>query len=82
MFSFLSYWLLNPLNKNLQRITKADKTIANNPDYRSIKFPVSKNGYSKTEKKNCINVFCYQNYIFYPAHIVKIGLRLYGFIIS
>ena len=51
MFSFLSYWLLNPLNKNLQRITKADKTIANNPDYRSIKFPVSKNGYSKTEKK-------------------------------
>ena len=29
---------LNPLNKNPQRITKVDKTLANNLDYKDIKF--------------------------------------------
>ena len=64
---------LNPLNKNSQRITKADKIIANNLDYKGIKFPVSKKGYKKIEQKNniCINVFCYENDLVYPGHISK-----------
>ena len=52
---------LNPLNKNLQRITKVDKKIVSDLDYKSIDFSVSKKEYKKTKKKNniCINVFCY-----------------------
>ena len=32
---------------------------------------ISKNDFGKIEKKNniCINVFCYQNGLFYPVHI-------------
>ena len=32
-------------------------------DYESIKFPVSKKNYCKTERLNniCINVFCHEN---------------------
>ena len=33
---------LNPLNKNTQRITKADKKVAHDIVYKDIKFPVSK----------------------------------------
>ena len=37
--------------------------MANNLDYKDIKFPVSKNDYKKIEQKNniCINIFCYEN---------------------
>ena len=31
---------LNPLNGNIQRITKIDKTMANDLDYKGIEFPV------------------------------------------
>ena len=50
---------LNLLNKNPQRITKVDKTMANNLDYKDIKFPVSKKDYKKIEQKNniCIMYF-------------------------
>ena len=40
---------LNPLNTNPQRITKADKTMANNLDYKGIDFPVSKKDCKKIE---------------------------------
>ena len=52
---------LNPLNKNPQRITKVDKKIVNDLDYKSIDFSVSEKDYKKIKKKNniCINVFCY-----------------------
>ena len=38
-------------------------------DYEGIKFPVSKNDYSKIEQKNniCINAFCYENNLIYPV---------------
>ena len=47
--------------------------MANNLDYKVIKFPVSKEYYQKIEQKNniCINVFCYENDLVYPAHISK-----------
>ena len=52
---------LNPLNENPQRITKVDKKIVNDLDYKSIDFSVSEKDYKKIKKKNniCINVFCY-----------------------
>ena len=64
---------LNPLDKKTQRITKVDKTIAYNLDYKDINVPVSKKDYSKIEKKNnvCINVFCYENDLVDPVHISK-----------
>ena len=64
---------LNPLNKNPGRITKVDKTKANNLYYKEIKFPASKKDYKKIEQKNniCINVFCYENDLVYPVHVSK-----------
>ena len=40
-------------------------------DYEGIKFPVSKNDYSKIEQKNniCINAFCYENNLIYPVYV-------------
>ena len=45
--------------------------MVNNLDYVNIKFPVSKNDYSRTEKNNniCINVFCYENDLVYPVYV-------------
>ena len=39
--------------------------------YVDIKFPVSKKDYSKIGQKNniCINIFCYENDLVYPAHV-------------
>ena len=64
---------MNPLDKNSQRITKVDKTVAYNLHCKDINVPVSKKDYSKIEKKNnvCINVFCYENDLVDPVHISK-----------
>ena len=64
---------LNPLNKNPGRITKVDKTKANNLYYKDIKFPASKKDHKKIEQKNniCISVFCYENDLVYPVHVSK-----------
>ena len=55
-----------------EKITKADKNIVNDLDYEGIKFPVSKKKFDKFERKNniCINVFCYENNLVYPVHIL------------
>ena len=47
--------------------------MANNLDYKDIKFPLSEEDYKNIEKKNniCINVFRYENDLVYPAHISK-----------
>ena len=39
------------------------KKMVNNLDYESFKFPVSKKGFTKLNKKNsiCVNIFCYEN---------------------
>ena len=61
---------LNPLKRQPERITKADKKI-NDIDDEGIKFPVSNKDFNKIEKKNniCINVFCYENKLTHPVHI-------------
>ena len=45
--------------------------MVNDLNYEGIDFPVSKKDYSKIEQKNniCINVFCYENYLVYPAYV-------------
>ena len=35
-----------------ERVTKADKKMINNLDYKGIKFPMSKEDFSKVEMKN------------------------------
>ena len=51
---------LNPLKTHPKRITKADKKMVNDLDYKGMEFPVSKKDISKIEKKDniSINVFC------------------------
>ena len=63
---------LNPLKTNSKRITKVGRNMANDLDYEGIEFSVSKKYYSKIEQKVniSINVFCYENYMVYPFHIL------------
>ena len=42
---------LSPFNKDAQRITKVDKKIVNDLDYKDIKFLVSKKDYKKIEQE-------------------------------
>ena len=42
---------LNPLNKIPQKVAIVENIIANNLDYKDIEFPVSKEDYSKIDKK-------------------------------
>ena len=62
---------LNPLKIYPKRITKVDKKMINDLDYEGIKFPVSKKDYCRIESQNsnCINVFCYENNLTYPAYL-------------
>ena len=64
---------LNTLDKNLQIITKADKRMVNDLDYKGINFPFCKKDYSKIEKKNntCITVSRYENDLVYRVYICK-----------
>ena len=64
---------LNPLKIHPERITKVIKKMGNDLDHKDITFPVSKKDYKKMEQKNniCINVFCYENDLVYPVHILK-----------
>ena len=62
---------LNSLKIHPERITKADKNMINDLDYKDIKFPVSGKDFGKIEQKNsiCVNVFCYKNDLFYPVYV-------------
>ena len=62
---------LNFEGKNLWRISKKDKKIAENLNYNGIEFPVSKKDYFKTEVMNKINinVFSYEDKIIYPVYL-------------
>ena len=46
--------------------------MVNGLDYDGVRFPVSKEYYSKIEKKNsiCINVFGYENDLVYPVNVL------------
>ena len=62
---------LNPLKIHSERIAKEDKNTINDLDYEGIKMPVSKQDFSRLEKKNntCINVFCHENELAFPVYI-------------
>ena len=71
MFLWCHVRNLNLIDKNPQRITKEDKEIVSKLNYEGVNFHVSKNDYFKVEKQNkiCINVFCSENKIVYPAYL-------------
>ena len=62
---------LSSLKIHPERITKADKNMANEFDYEGIEFPVSKRDLNKIEKTNniCINMFYYKNNLFYLVYV-------------
>ena len=62
---------LTSLKIHPERITKVDKNMVNDLDYKGIEFPVSKKDCSEIEKKNniCINVFCYETNMVCPAYV-------------
>ena len=62
---------INPLKEHPERITKIDKEIACNLNYDKINFPVEEKYFEKIEVQNniCINVFCYENELFFPIYV-------------
>ena len=57
--------------------------MVNDVDYVDIK--VSKKDYSRVEKENnvCVNVFCYENDLVYPANVSRKKIwKMYGFIVD
>ena len=64
--------LINPQNKNAERINKKDKEIASTLDYPGIDFPMKTHDYKLVEKRfeMNVNVFCDENKI-YPIYISK-----------
>ena len=65
--------LINPQNRNAERINKQDNKIAANLNYLDIVFPLHINDYEKVEDKfqMQIKVFGYENKV-YPLYISKI----------
>ena len=64
--------LINPQNKNAERINKQDKKIASTLDYSGIDFPMKTHDYEIVEERfeMNVNVFCYENKT-YPIYISK-----------
>ena len=64
--------LLNPQNRNAERINKQDKKIAANLNYSNIVFPLYINDYEKIEDRfqMQVNVSGYENKV-YPLYISK-----------
>ena len=58
--------LINPQNKNTERLNKKDKEIASTLDYSVIDFPIKTHDYELVEERfeMNVNVFCYENMIF------------------
>ena len=64
--------LINPQNRNADRMNKQDKEIAANLNYSDIVFPLDINDYKKSEDRFQVqvNVFGYENKV-YPLYISK-----------
>ena len=64
--------LINPQNRNAERINKQDKKIAANLNYSDIVFPLDINDYKKIEDRfqMQVNLFGYENKV-YPLYISK-----------
>ena len=72
MFYVVSCWLINPQNRNAERINKRNKKIAANLNYSDIVFPFDINDYEKNEDRfqMQVNVFGHENKV-YPLYISK-----------
>ena len=72
MFYVVNVRLINPQNRNAERIHKQDKKIAANLNYSDIVFRLDINHYEKIEDRfqMQVNVFGYVNKI-YPLYISK-----------
>ena len=64
--------LINPQNKDADRIKKKDKEITKTLDYRGINFPMKARDYEISEERYNINVnvFGYENRVF-PLYVSK-----------
>ena len=64
--------LINPQNRNAERINKQDKKIAANLNYSDAEFPLNISDFELIEKRfeMKINVFGYENKV-YPLYISK-----------
>ena len=64
---------INLVEQHPGRIKKTDRRIASNLNYEGIEFPVQEKDFNKIEVQNniCINVFGYENELFYPIFISK-----------
>ena len=62
---------MNPLKTHPERITKADKKMINDLDYKGIKFLCLRIILATLKKKNNIlmNVICYENKLTYPVYL-------------
>ena len=71
-FMWCHVWLINPQNKNTERINKEDKKIAANLNFSDIVFPLDINDYEKIQDRFQIQVifFSYENKV-YPLYISK-----------
>ena len=71
--NFLWYYIrhINSVKIHLERIIQKDKELANDLNYDGIKFPVDKEDFGETKKKNniCIYVFCYENKLSFSVYI-------------
>ena len=63
---------INPVKLRPQRIIQNDRKIANGLDYDGVWFLVWEKDFSKIETKSsiCINVFCYENKMTFPIHVL------------
>ena len=72
-FLWCSIRHLNPSSKDPQRITKVDKKLVNDLNYKGIDFSLSKNDYGKIEERNniSVNIFFYENGLVFHVYISK-----------
>ena len=71
-FMWCHVGLINPQNRNAERLNKQDKKLAANLNYSDIVLPLDINDYEKIEGRfqMQVNVFGYENK-FYPLCISK-----------
>ena len=68
---------INPIKILSERTTQNDKKLANDLDYDRVGFPVPEKDFSKIETKNnvFINVFYYENKLFFPVYVADQNLK-------
>ena len=73
MLSLVPYQTFKSIKNTFWKKKKADENMVSDLDYEGIENSVSKKDFGKIEKKNhiCINVFCYENNLVYPVHILN-----------